>query len=154
MRANVIPHFFVVAGIFSHKLTTACAFLSYLTQITRWHHVHSQNGIKFRCIASNRGLGPGGTHLKKVVQVCPAVKTPFSRFSRHSLYPQSQYDSVLYTPTLSKNNKYWLVREKLVKNLNFQLYSLNLAQISVYKPSKYWKIFSSLALAFNKKSVL
>ena len=33
---------------------------------------------------------------------------------------------------------------------NFQLFSLNLAQISVHKPQKFWKNFSSLDLTFAK----
>ena len=41
-------------------------------------------------------LGGGGRHSpEKVVRVRPAVKTPFSRLSCHSLDPQLQHDSVL-----------------------------------------------------------
>ena len=58
---------------------------------------------------------------------------PFLRLSHHSLDTQLQHDSVLQTPTLSKNNKFRLLQEIFVKNVkNFQFCSLNLAQISVH----------------------
>ena len=57
--------------------------------------------------------------------------------------------------TLSKNNKFWLLREKFVENLNnFQLCSLNLAQISVHKPTKCWKFSVPQTILSQKKSVL
>ena len=54
-------------------------------------------------------------------------------------------------PTLSKNDKFWLLREKFAKNIkNFQFCSLNLTQISV-QALKMLKIFSSLDLTFSWK---
>ena len=70
----------------------------------------------------------GGHSPEKVVRVCPSVKTPFSRFSHRSLDLQLQFDLVLKTPTLSKNNKFWLLREKFVKNLK------NFGEFSVLQP--------------------
>ena len=74
---------------------------------------------------------------------------PFSHLFHHSLYPQ--HDLILLTPTLSKNIKFWLLREKFVKNLKtFQLCSLSLAQISVHKPQKF-ENFHFLRPYFCKK---
>ena len=56
--------------------------------------------------------GGGGAHLKRWSH--PAVKTPFSCLSCHSLDPQLQHHSVLLTPTLSKTIKFWFLRDNFV----------------------------------------
>ena len=46
---------------------------------------------------------------------------------------------MIFRPTLSKNYKFWLLQEKFANSKDFQFCSLNLAQISVHKPTKCWK---------------
>ena len=58
-------------------------------------------------------------------------------------------------PTLGKNNKFRILWEKFVKNFkNIQLYSLNLAQISVHKPPRCLKISVPETLLSQKISSL
>ena len=67
----------------------------------------------------------------------------------------SLHDLVLLTLTLSKNNNFWFQQEKFVKKFkNFQLFSLNMAQILVHKSSKKFENFQSLKPLFHQKSVL
>ena len=127
--------------------------LSPCTQLSRCElgtkpYSTSQNRITFLFLCSEihsfcakkRPRGRGGHSPEKVVWVCPAVKTPhFMPLPLFFRSPVAAWFSSL-DPTLSKNIKFWLLWAKFVKKLkNFQLCDINLAQISVHKPSKCWK---------------
>ena len=72
----------------------------------------------------------GDTHLKRWYGYVRRSRPPYSRLSRRSLDRQVQHDSVLLTPTLSKSIKFDSCERNLSNLKNFQLCSLNLAQIS------------------------
>ena len=79
---------------------------------------------------------------EKVVQVRPAVKTPFLRLSRRSLDPQLQHDSVLETP----------VEIKIIIKITAREICQKFKEFSVVK-RKFGPNFSSQALKMLKISV-
>ena len=59
--------------------------------------------------------GRGALTLKGGMGMSGSQDPPFYT---SSLNPQMQHDSVLQTPALSKNNNFWLLKEKFVKNFS------------------------------------